>query len=124
MACRSATTACCQTAARPLVSRAGASATGRARCPRAAVARNPDPDGGHFAIRPAGEFEANRGYLAQTTTFRTAAGTAVLTDAMAVGRNERDTTSVRISRVLLRQLACTDGGDAHRGVDARVPNTA
>ena len=45
----------------------------------AVFARILDPDGGHFAIRPAGEFEASRGYLAQTmvleTTFRTAAGT-------------------------------------------------
>ena len=57
----------------------------------AVFARILDPDGGHFAIRPAGEFEASRAYLDQTmvleTTFRTAAGTAVLTDAMAVGRN-------------------------------------
>ena len=52
-----------------------------------------DPAGGRFAIRPAGEFEASRRYVDQTmvleTTFTTAGGTAVLTDALAVGRNER-----------------------------------
>ena len=80
----------------------------------AVFARILDPDGGHFAIRPAGEFEASRGYLTQTmvleTTFRTAAGTAVLTDAMAVGRNERGhDLGAESPGVLLRQLACTDG---------------
>src|SRR5215469_7890815 len=80
----------------------------------AVFARILDPGGGHFAIRPAGEFEASRGYLAQTmvleTTFRTAAGTAVLTDAMAVGRNERGhDLGAGSPGVLLRQLACTDG---------------
>ena len=52
-----------------------------------------DPAGGRFAIRPAGEFQASRRYVDQTmvleTTFTTAGGTAVLTDALAVGRNER-----------------------------------
>src|SRR5262249_30331258 len=52
-----------------------------------------DTAGGHFGIRPAGEFQASRRYLDQTmvleTTFTTQAGTGVLTDAMAVGRNER-----------------------------------
>ena len=53
-----------------------------------------DPAGGHFTIRPAGDFQASRGYANQTmaleTMFVTGAGTAVLTDAMAVGRNERE----------------------------------
>ena len=52
-----------------------------------------DPPAGHFAIRPAGEFQVSRRYVDQTlvleTTFTTADGTAVLTDALAVGRNER-----------------------------------
>ncbi len=52
-----------------------------------------DPAGGRFAIRPAGDFRASRAYLDQTmvleTTFRAEAGTAVLTDALAVGRNDR-----------------------------------
>jgi alpha,alpha-trehalase len=73
-----------------------------------------DPAGGRFAIRPAGEFQASRAYLDQTmvleTTFRTPAGTAVLTDAMAVGRNERGhELGAGSPGVLLRRLACTDG---------------
>jgi len=80
----------------------------------AVFARILDPAGGHFAIRPAGEFEASRRYVDQTmvleTTFRTAAGTAVLTDAMAVGRNERGhDLGAESPGVLLRALACTDG---------------
>jgi alpha,alpha-trehalase len=80
----------------------------------ATFARILDPGGGHFAIRPAGEFQASRRYLAQTmvleTTFGTAGGTAVLTDAMATGRNERGhDLGADSPGVLLRQLACTDG---------------
>jgi alpha,alpha-trehalase len=80
----------------------------------AVFARILDPGGGHFAIRPAGEFEPSRGYMTQTmvleTTFRTAAGTMVLTDAMAVGRNERGhDLGAESPGVLLRQLTCTDG---------------
>ena len=45
--------------------------------------------GGHFAIRPAGEFQVSRRYVDQTlvleTTFTTARGTVVPTDALAVG---------------------------------------
>ncbi len=77
-------------------------------------ARILDPSGGHFAIRPAGDFQASRTYVDQTmaleTTFRTAAGTAVLTDAMAVGRSDRGhdlgTTS---PGALLRRVECTEG---------------
>jgi alpha,alpha-trehalase len=80
----------------------------------AVFARILDPAGGHFAIRPAGEFVASRAYVDQTmvleTTFRTSAGTAVLTDAMAVGRNERGHgLGTGSPGVLLRQLACTVG---------------
>src|SRR5208282_5530121 len=80
----------------------------------AVFARILDPQCGHFTIRPVGEFEASRVYVDQTmvlqTTFRTAAGAAVLTDAMAVGRNERGhDLGVGSPGVLLRRLACTDG---------------
>jgi GH15 family glucan-1,4-alpha-glucosidase len=80
----------------------------------AVLARILDPAGGHFAIRPVGDFAASRVYADQTmvleTTFRTSAGTAVLTDAMAVGRNERGhDLGTGAPGVLLRQLACTDG---------------
>jgi GH15 family glucan-1,4-alpha-glucosidase len=57
----------------------------------AVFARVLDLDAGHFAIRPGGDFQVSRAYIDQTltleTTFQTQAGTAVLTDAMAVGRN-------------------------------------
>jgi GH15 family glucan-1,4-alpha-glucosidase len=73
-----------------------------------------DPAGGRFAIRPAGEFQTRRRYVDQTmvleTTFTTAGGTAVLTDAMAVGRNERGHhLGARSPGMLLRRLACTGG---------------
>ncbi len=73
-----------------------------------------DPAGGHFAIRPAGEFQASRRYVDQTmvleTTFTTAGGTAVLTDALTVGRNERGHDLGEHSpSMLARRLACTDG---------------
>jgi alpha,alpha-trehalase len=54
-----------------------------------------DDDAGHWSIRPADDtpFETTRRYLADTmlleTTFTTAGGTVTLTDALAVGRNER-----------------------------------
>jgi GH15 family glucan-1,4-alpha-glucosidase len=73
-----------------------------------------DPAGGHFAIQPAGEFQASRRYVDQTmvleTTFTTAGGTAVLTDGMAVGRNERGhALGARSPSMLLRRLTCTSG---------------
>jgi GH15 family glucan-1,4-alpha-glucosidase len=87
-------------------------------CPRfdaaAVFARILDDDGGHFSIRPVGEFQASRAYADQTmvleTTFRTATGTVVLTDAMAVGRSDRGHgLGAGSPGVLLRRLACTDG---------------
>jgi alpha,alpha-trehalase len=73
-----------------------------------------DPAGGRFAIRPAGAFQASRRYVDQTmvleTTFTTAGGTAVLTDALAVGRNERGhDLGARSPGMLLRRLVCTGG---------------
>jgi alpha,alpha-trehalase len=73
-----------------------------------------DPAGGHFTIRPAGDFQVSRAYADQTmaleTTFVTGTGTAVLTDAMAVGRNERGhDLGTGSPGVLLRRLACTAG---------------
>ena len=73
-----------------------------------------DPVGGHFSIRPAGEFQVSRRYVDQTlvleTTFTTAHGTAVLTDALAIGPNERGHhLGARSPGTLLRVLACTGG---------------
>ena len=80
----------------------------------ATFARMLDPEGGHFAIRPAGDFQASRAYADQTmvlrTTFRAEDGTAVLTDALAVGRNDRGhDLGAGSPGVLLRHLECTDG---------------
>ncbi len=73
-----------------------------------------DPAGGWFAIRPAGEFQARRRYVDQSmvleTTFTTPGGTAVLTDALAVGRHERGhDLGASSPGILLRRLACTRG---------------
>ena len=95
----------------------------------AVFARILDPAGGHFSIRPAGEFDARRRYVDQTmaleTTFRTPGGTAALTDAMAVGRNERGhDLGTGSPGVLLRQLACTDGEIEIEVSYAPVPSSA
>src|SRR5262249_32204082 len=73
-----------------------------------------DAEGGQFAIRRAGEFRASRRYVDQTmvleTTFSTADGTVVLTDALAVGRNDRGhDLGAGSPGMLLRRLACTSG---------------
>ncbi len=80
----------------------------------AVFARILDEDGGHFSIRPVGEFRVSRAYADQTmaveTTFTSATGTVVLTDAMAVGRNDRGhDLGAGSPGVLLRRLGCTDG---------------
>jgi GH15 family glucan-1,4-alpha-glucosidase len=104
----------CRSAA--LVSRAGS--VDWLCCPRfdapAVFARILDADGGHFAIRPAGDFQASRAYIDQTmaleTTFRAEAGLAVLTDAMAMGRNDRGhQLGAGSPGVLMRRLQCTQG---------------
>jgi GH15 family glucan-1,4-alpha-glucosidase len=73
-----------------------------------------DPAGGRFAIRPAGQFRASRRYVDQTmvleTTFTTAGGTAVLTDALALGRDDRGhKLGAGSPGMLLRRLVCTGG---------------
>ena len=80
----------------------------------AVFARILDPGGGHFAIRPIGDFEASRRYVAQTmvleTTFRTESGTTVLTDAMAMGAIDRPHgLGEEAPGVLLRLLECIQG---------------
>jgi GH15 family glucan-1,4-alpha-glucosidase len=73
-----------------------------------------DPSGGHFVIRPVGEHRATRRYLDQTmvleTTFAASAGSAVLTDALALGEDDRGhDLGAGSPCVLLRRIACTDG---------------
>jgi len=77
-------------------------------------ARVLDEDAGHFAIHPAGAFEISRAYAEQTmvleTAFRTATGEAVLTDALAVGRDDRGHhLGAGSLGLLLRRLDCTAG---------------
>jgi alpha,alpha-trehalase len=87
-------------------------------CPRfdgpSVFARLLDADAGHFSIRPTGDAEVTRRYVDQTmvveTAFRTATGVAVLTDALAVGRNDRGhELGAGSPGVLLRRVACTEG---------------
>jgi alpha,alpha-trehalase len=78
-------------------------------------ARLLDEDAGHFSIRPAGDqVGPTRAYLDGTmvleTTFRTPTGVAVLVDALAVGRNDRDhDLGAGSPGVLLRRVTCTEG---------------
>jgi GH15 family glucan-1,4-alpha-glucosidase len=79
----------------------------------AVFARLLDDDAGHLAVGVPGA-AATRRYLDQTmaleTTFRAGDGTAVLHDALAVGRNERGHhLGAGSPGVLLRRLICTDG---------------
>ena len=77
-------------------------------------ARILDDDAGHFAIHPAGDFETSRSYAPETmvleTTFRTGTGEAMLTDALALGRDDRGHhLGAGSPGVLLRRLDCTAG---------------
>src|SRR6266487_698469 len=81
---------------------------------RSVFARLLDEDAGHFAIRPASQARASRHYLDQTmvleTTFRTSTGTAVLVDAMAIGRGDSGhQLGAGSPGALLRRLDCTEG---------------
>ena len=77
-------------------------------------ARLLDAEAGHWAIRPAGAYEVTRRYHDRTmvleTTFRTAAGEVVLTDAMLVGTdNEGHRLGRGSPHVLAREVRCTEG---------------
>jgi alpha,alpha-trehalase len=77
-------------------------------------ARLLDDRAGHFSIRPVGEHRASRRYVDHTmvleTSFNCPGGTGVLTDAMAVGRNERlHDLGESSPGMLLRRLSCTGG---------------
>ncbi|MGR8008841.1 glycoside hydrolase family 15 protein [Streptomyces hypolithicus] len=80
----------------------------------AVFARLLDQEAGHWSIRPSGPAEVSRRYLPQTlvleTTFRTPSGTAVLLDALALGKRERGHAMGKSSPgSVLRQITCTDG---------------
>jgi GH15 family glucan-1,4-alpha-glucosidase len=77
-------------------------------------ARILDDGAGHWSIIPADDAEVERRYVDKTmvleTTFRTESGTAILLDALAVGRNERGHELGKDSpHVVVRGLACTQG---------------
>ncbi|GAA1281675.1 glycoside hydrolase family 15 protein [Streptomyces aureus] len=73
-----------------------------------------DEEAGHWTIRPRGPSEVTRRYVPETlvleTTFRTASGTMVLLDALAMGHRERGHALAASSPgILLRQITCTSG---------------
>ena len=78
------------------------------------MARLLDDGGGHWAIRPTGEFASTRRYLDATmvleTTFRTASGTVVLTDALVMGPdNEGHRLGKDAPHILVRSATCESG---------------
>ncbi|WP_275466491.1 glycoside hydrolase family 15 protein [Streptomyces noursei] len=80
----------------------------------AIFARLLDEDAGHWSICPTGPVDTSRRYLKDTlvleTVFRAPGGTAVLRDALALGRRERGHALGTASPgTLLRQITCTEG---------------
>jgi GH15 family glucan-1,4-alpha-glucosidase len=80
----------------------------------AVFARLLDDDAGHWSVRPEGGYEASRRYagrsLALETTFRTADGELVLTDALGLGEdNGGHRLGSGVPHALVRRLACTEG---------------
>jgi GH15 family glucan-1,4-alpha-glucosidase len=77
-------------------------------------ARLLDPEGGHWSIRPTGDYEVERAYLDDTmvlrTEFRTEKGRVALTDALALGNGERGhEIGRRVPHLLLRRLEGLEG---------------
>jgi GH15 family glucan-1,4-alpha-glucosidase len=77
-------------------------------------ARLLDDDAGHWSVRPAAEWTATRRYAGRSlvleTTFRTAGGELVLTDALGLGPdNYGHALGTDVPHVLVRRLACTSG---------------
>ena len=77
-------------------------------------ARLLDDQAGHWSIEAVGATEVSRRYIEGTmaleTTFRTPTGSAVLVDAMAIGRNERGhELGVDSPGIVLRSVSCQSG---------------
>jgi GH15 family glucan-1,4-alpha-glucosidase len=77
-------------------------------------ARLLDEEGGHWSIRPAGDYEVERAYLDDTmvlrTEFRTSQGRVALTDALALGSGERGhDIGKRVPHILLRGVEGLEG---------------
>jgi GH15 family glucan-1,4-alpha-glucosidase len=67
--------------------------------------------GGHFSIRPAGEFDVRRRYDTNVliTTFTTSTGVARLTDLMPVMREIEKKSRLSPFRNILRRVECIEG---------------
>ena len=77
-------------------------------------ARLLDEQAGHWSIHAVGATEESRrnleGTMVLETTFNTPTGSAVLVDAMAIGRNERGhELGVNSPGILLRSISCQTG---------------
>jgi GH15 family glucan-1,4-alpha-glucosidase len=77
-------------------------------------ARLLDEEGGHWSIRPVGDYAVERAYLNDTmvlrTEFRTEKGRVALTDALALGSGERGhDIGKRVPHVLLRRVEGLEG---------------
>ena len=73
-----------------------------------------DDTAGHWSIRPAGRFTADRRYLDRTlvleTSFHTSGGTVVVTDALAMGvDNYGHALGRRVPHLLIRSVTCVGG---------------
>jgi GH15 family glucan-1,4-alpha-glucosidase len=73
-----------------------------------------DDTAGHWSIRPAGRFTADRRYLDRTlvleTSFHTPGGTVVVTDALAMGvDNYGHALGRRVPHLLIRSVTCVGG---------------
>ncbi len=73
-----------------------------------------DEDAGSWSIRPSGQFTTQRRYVGRTlvleTTFRTASGTMVAVDALAVGAdNQGHELGIGAPHLLIRTVTCVDG---------------
>ena len=73
-----------------------------------------DPTGGHWALRPIGEFTGERGYVGDTlvlrSVYRTATGAVTVTDSLLLAPGARGHEIGRRSpHVLLRRVEGTEG---------------
>ncbi len=80
----------------------------------AVFARLLDEQAGHWSICAAAPFRVSRRYLEKTlvleTIFQTPTGSAVLVDALALGRNERGhELGISSPGILLRSVSCVSG---------------
>ena len=80
-------------------------------------------EAGHWQVQPTGDWQCSRRYVDRTlvleTTFRTASGTVVLTDALALGPdNGGHRLGKDVPHLLVRRIECTTG-EVEVGIDYR-----